>query len=504
MDQYRYKWWALIGLSLLAFTCFLDFTIVNTALPAIQQGLHAPVLRLQWVINIFALMLACLMVVAGRFGDLFGKRKVFYIGSLLFILGAIGGGASGSIDTLIFFRAIQGIGAAIVFPIAGVLVPTAFPEAQANRAIGIYSAITGIGLAIGPFLGGVLVSWFSWRAVFYVNIPLIIAGFLCCSFSIKETAKVVGEKIDFAGLVLLIIALGGLVLTIVRAQHVGWGQTSIIVQFVIVALAIIGFIITEKKVQHPLISFEAFTNKKLMLGMVICAGAGMASYIMLFFNPLYLSAIRNLTAFWIGLALVAVPVTQVIVSLLWNKLMKGLGINKIAVYALVIGVIAGVFQLFFGDNTTFWFVIITYLLIGIIWGVGNSGAVTIVFSNAPADKSGAILGTVFTTWNLVGSICLVIASVMFDHTESGTMQQLMTSHGLQLTAAQHHSVAAMLGDPARAHNLLQGIVGPMADRILSLFKMSFLQGFYSAIWLATAILVLLLLYSFYLVSGKEK
>ena len=197
MPQYTaHRWWALAGLSILSFTAFLDFTIVATALPFIQKDLHASVLNLQWVTNIFAMVLCMVMIVMGKLGDMLGRRKVFYFGFGLFAIAAIGAGISPNIEYLIFFRAIQGFSAAIIFTLGIALVPQEFPPEEHTKAIGVFGACNGIGLAIGPFIGGVLITYLNWRWVFFINLPIIIIGISLCAFSLKESDKQKDVKID--------------------------------------------------------------------------------------------------------------------------------------------------------------------------------------------------------------------------------------------------------------------------------------------------------------------
>src|SRR3989344_76600 len=179
-EQYPHKWRALLGLCLLSFTAFLDFTIVNTALPFIQKDLNANVIQLQWITNIFAMILSATMIAAGRLADLLGRTKLFYIGIIIFGIAAFGAGNASNIEWLIFFRALQSLGASIAFTVSIALLPQAFPPDEQTRATGIYSAITGAGLALGPFIGGVLINLLSWRWVFWVNLPIIVIGFFLC------------------------------------------------------------------------------------------------------------------------------------------------------------------------------------------------------------------------------------------------------------------------------------------------------------------------------------
>jgi MFS family permease len=185
-DRFRFKWWALLGVSLLAFTGFLDATIVNTALPFIQTALKANILQLQWIANIFTIILSMTMIAMGKFADLWGRKKVFYFGVIIFSIAALGAGLSQTVEMLVFFRGLQALGASIIFVVSAALLSDIFPEHERVKAISIYGGVTGFGLMIGPFLGGILITILDWRWVFWINLPLIAVGLATCSFSLKD------------------------------------------------------------------------------------------------------------------------------------------------------------------------------------------------------------------------------------------------------------------------------------------------------------------------------
>ena len=182
-------WIGLIGLSLMASIAFVDFTIVYTSLPAIQMALNVPVIKLQLIMSIFSLSLATSLIFVGKLADQFGKRKLFFIGSLIFTFSAFGAGFSSSFEMLVFFRFLQGIAAAIIFTSSSLLAPLSFAPEQQPLAISVYNAITGLGLALGPFLGGVIVDALGWEWIFFINIPVAIIGFILCLGNVNETKK---------------------------------------------------------------------------------------------------------------------------------------------------------------------------------------------------------------------------------------------------------------------------------------------------------------------------
>src|SRR3990167_6279625 len=192
--NYPHKWRSFIGIALLSFGCYLDYTIVNVALPTIQQQLHANLVTLQWVMNIYFLALCVLATVMGRCGDIYGRRRLFYTGVFIFAIASVLAGCAYNIHWLIIGRLLQGIGAAIVFPLGPSLLPQSFPEKDRGKAIAWFGSVGGIALALGPVLGGLIVSYFGWRWIFFINIPLIFLGFIFCFSVIQESKS--AEKTD--------------------------------------------------------------------------------------------------------------------------------------------------------------------------------------------------------------------------------------------------------------------------------------------------------------------
>ncbi len=215
-DRYAKKWRALIGISLLSFVGFMDYAIVTTILPGIQADLLATVSQLQWVMSGFAMMLAMFMVTMGRVGDIFGRRRVLYIGVVVFGVASALAGFAPSPEFLVACRWLQGFAGAITFACAASLLTFAFPQEEQGRALGVFMSITAFGMAIGPVLGGLFLSFLSWRWAFYVNVPVIIVGFLVCRGAVAETPRQLEERIDWWGLCFLVPGIGCLVTAIMQ------------------------------------------------------------------------------------------------------------------------------------------------------------------------------------------------------------------------------------------------------------------------------------------------
>lgn len=404
-QTYSYKWWALIGISLLAFTAFLDYTIVNTALPFIKTALNASIIELQWVINIFAVVLSMTMIAVGKFADLWGRKKVFYLGSVIFGVAALAAGFSPNVEFLIASRAIQAIGCSVLFVSAVALLSQAFPKQEQSCIIGIYSGITGSGLMLGPFFGGLLISIADWRWVFWINVPLIVIGLLCCSFSLRHVEHTHPQtKLDWKGLLLLIAGLGSLVYGII---NISWLPILIGVSL----LTILAY--CELKSKEPLLDFTVFQHRLTLLAALSCMAAGVAIYVFLFFDPLSLQIIRNLSAFHIGLLIAAIPVGQVLISFIYHILHKHWNVSTLLLFSITSALLSIICHRFVQEATP-----ILFLFMGINWGLTNTGTMTAANEAIAPHKIGEAVGTIYTTWNIVGSLFLSITSVVFHYSGS--------------------------------------------------------------------------------------
>jgi EmrB/QacA subfamily drug resistance transporter len=414
MAKYSHKWWALVGISTLAFTAYLDYTIVNTALPFIQNHFKTNVLDLQWVSNIFAIILAMTQIAFGKFADLWNRKTVFFSGVCVFAVAALGCGLSPTIEWLIFFRALQGLGASVLFVCSVTLVSDSFPENERSKAIGIFAAITGLGLVLGPFVGGMLISFSSWRWVFWINLPLIAIGlpgaFLALRSVVSETSKV---RIDWMSLFLLIAGLGSFVYGIISSGKSGWTLPSSWIPLLAGLLILLFLILLDLKKEHPLISLHIFKNHLISLNLINCVAGGMVISTFLFFDPLYLQNVRQLSAFQIGLWIAIIPVGQVFVSLFFNTILKRIGCAKLALLSIIAATLSVAFHWGIGENTPLPFLILPFFLISLTWGIANTNTITAINLSLPPSKTGDAIGTIYTSWNVGGAIFLSLGTAIF-------------------------------------------------------------------------------------------
>lgn len=295
--------WTLVAAILGSSLAFIDGTVVNVALPAIQRELNAATSDAQWVMESYALFLAALLLVGGALGDRFGRKRVFMIGVGLFTLASIGCSLSSAVESLIVARAIQGVGAALLVPGSLALISATFPQAERGKAIGTWSAFSGITAAIGPVIGGFLVEHFSWTWAFLINAPLGAILLALCATKVPESRGTTTGSVDVWGAILVTIGLAGLVFAFIEAPARGWSAAPIWGTLVIGILALLLFALVETRVATPMLPLALFRERNFAganaLTLLLYAALGGS----LFFLPLNLIQVQEYGATAAGAAL---------------------------------------------------------------------------------------------------------------------------------------------------------------------------------------------------------
>src|SRR5205807_2118233 len=259
------RWWTLVAMCFALFMIMLDNTVVNVALPSIQRELHANLSALEWTINAYTLSFAVLLVTGGRLSDIFGRRRAFLVGVVVFALSSAAIGLAPTDNALVAGRAIQGIGAALMMPATLSIITNAFPPHERGKAIGTWAGVSALALAIGPVLGGLLTESVSWRAIFFLNLPVAAGAVAVTLFAAHESRDdTVARRIDIPGIAALTIGLTGLVLGLVESNRWGWGSGRIIGLFALAAVALVAFVTIELRVRNPMVDFSFFRSRSFL------------------------------------------------------------------------------------------------------------------------------------------------------------------------------------------------------------------------------------------------
>jgi EmrB/QacA subfamily drug resistance transporter len=290
------KWWTLVAVCTGVFMLLLDITIVTVALPDIQRSLGASLSDLQWVIDAYALSLAALLLTAGSIADRVGRRVVFATGIVVFTAGSALCGAAGDPALLAVSRALQGIGGAIMFATSLALLANAFHGRDRGTAFGVFGAVTGIAVAVGPVLGGAITSGLSWRWIFFVNIPIGIAALAATLLRVDESRDPRARRIDYAGFTTFSAGLAALVYGLIRSNEDGWGSTTVVGALLAAAVLLAAFVVVERVQREPMFDLSLVKVPTFVGGLTSAFGISASLFSLLTYIVLYIQNLLGYSA----------------------------------------------------------------------------------------------------------------------------------------------------------------------------------------------------------------
>jgi len=306
--------WILIATILGSSLAFIDGTVVNVALPAVQANFHATLVDVQWVVESYGLFLGALILVGGSLGDLFGRRLIFVIGVAIFAVASAGCGAASNIHFLIIARSIQGVGAALLVPGSLAIISSSFDEKSRGQAIGTWSGFTAITTAIGPVLGGWLVEHASWRWVFFINLPLAAAVIAISVWRIPESRSATAGRIDWLGALVATAGLGGLIVGFIESVTLGWRNPLVFGSLIVGFGCLVAFLFIEASVNSPMLPLALFESRSFsganLLTLFLYAAIG----IFFFLFPLNLIQVQRYSATAAGAAVLPLILLMFLLS----------------------------------------------------------------------------------------------------------------------------------------------------------------------------------------------
>jgi EmrB/QacA subfamily drug resistance transporter len=308
------RWWTLGAMCFALFMVMLDNTVVNVALPSIQEDLDTSISGLEWTVNAYTLAFAVLLVTGGRLGDIFGRRRVFLGGVVVFGLSSAFIGLSQTDEWLVAGRVVQGIGAAFMMPATLSIITNAFPPHERGKAIGTWAGVSALALAIGPVVGGFLVEHVSWQSIFFLNLPVAVAAIVVTLYATPESRdETATHQVDLGGVATLTIGLAALVLALVEGNAWGWGSAGIIALLATAAIALIGFAAVERRSAEPMVDFAFFRSRSFLGANVVAFVVSFAMLAMFFFLALYMQNVNGYSPLEAGIRFL--PSTAVIIVL---------------------------------------------------------------------------------------------------------------------------------------------------------------------------------------------
>jgi EmrB/QacA subfamily drug resistance transporter len=415
----RRKWWTLAAVSFGLFMIMLDNTVVNVALPSIQRDLGADLSELEWVVAGYALTFAALMLIGGKIGDAYGRRLIFIVGIVIFTLASLWCGLANSGEALIAARVVQGAGAALMNPASLSIIAATFPPRQRGTAIGIWAGVSALALAIGPLAGGLLTEHLGWNWIFFVNIPVGIAGVAASLLLIDESRDETHVRLDVPGLATSAVGLFALTYGLIEANSYGWTSARIVGSFIVAVVSLVAFVLLERHQRDPMLPLELFRNRTYSGANIVLLLVALAMFGVFFFVSLYMQNILGFSAVQTGAAFLPMTVLIILIAPIAGRTTDRIGSRAF----MTIGMCLVAAQLLYfsqlGADATFW-----NLLPGLL--VGGAGmAMTMTPSAAaatravPVDKAGVGAGVLNACRQVGGSLGIAVMGAIMAHAAGG-------------------------------------------------------------------------------------
>jgi EmrB/QacA subfamily drug resistance transporter len=407
----------------------MDVTIVNVALPAIQHDLHATVAGLQWIMDAYTLVVASLLMLSGAISDRVGRRLVFQIGLTVFCAGSLLCSLSHSIGQLIAFRAIQGLGASMLNPVALSIVANVFQDPKGRaRAVGVWGAVGGVSFAVGPLLGGALTQAIGWRSIFWINLPLGILAVVLAALYVPESKAPRARRFDGVGQLLVFVGLTSLTYAVIDGTHDGWTSRLILGLFVVAGGSLVAFLLYESRHREPLVDLRFFRSVPFSSATVlgVCAFASFSGF--LFLNALYLQQVRGFSAFHTGLCTMPLAILMMVCSPLSGRMVGSYGARPSLVISGVGFMVSTLLLTGLTGSTSLAVLLLAYGLFGLGLGMVNPAISNNAVAGMPLTQAGVAAAIASTSRQVGAALGVAVA---------GTVVSARHVSQVSFTAATH-------------------------------------------------------------------
>ena len=457
------RWWTLAAMCFALFMVMLDNTVVNVALPSIQRDFDASLSSLEWTINAYTLVFAVLLITGGRMGDIFGRRRVFLGGVVVFALSSATIGFAPSEGWLVASRALQGAGAAFMMPGTLSIISDAFPPAERGKAIGMWAGVSAIALALGPVVGGWLTEDISWRAIFFLNLPVAVGAIVVTLFAARESRDhTVSRQVDLPGIGALTVGLTALVLALVEGNAWGWGSVTIVGLLVLSVVALTGFVAIEKHSAAPVVDFAFFRSRSFLGATIVAFAVSFAMFAMFFFIALYMQNILGYSPLQAGVRFLPSTVMIIVVAPVSGRLADRWGPRPLIVTGLLLSALALLWQSRLDVDTGYGFLLPAFVLMGAGMGLVMSPMSTAAMNAVHHTKAGVASGTLSMSRMLGGTFGVAVLGALVAAVGRSKLEDSLPT----LPAAARERVVDALGSGGASQGAPREVVAAAREAFI--------------------------------------
>lgn len=406
----------LLATSLGVLIAQVDTSVVSLAVKPIGNDLGATVSGMQWMIDSYNLVYAALLLTGGALGDLYGRKRIFALGVLLFAAGSVVCALAPNTATLLGGRVIAGVGAALELPMSLVLLTLAYPEERARRrAMGIWASCNGLAFIIGPTLGGFLVETIGWRSIFYLILPLCAAALVLAQLAVEESADPKGRRLDIGGQLAAVAALGGLAFACIEGAHLGWTAGAVVGAALLSAVGVAAFYFIEARSSSGLVPFALFRSRPFSAALAIAGLMTFGMYALLFLMPLFFQTLRDDGPLMAGVHMLPLSITFVAVSQLNGPILQAIGPRATMAGGMAAMGLGELGCAFTGAATPYWLIAAALGLVGVGLGLNTAPVNGVAVASVPRDRTGTASGLLNTARMIGATLGIAILGAIFAH-----------------------------------------------------------------------------------------